>query len=104
MEVTIFGKKKTTGEGKSFAAFIAKLTKKDGSSVTASVRFREDCGQPKLEECPLNIEFDKKTANLATRTYTREDTGEDATSYTLWISAWKRSANVYVDHSLDEFE
>lgn len=104
MKVTIFGKKKTTAEGKSFAAFIAKLTRKDGTTVTASVRFTQECEQPKLDECPLNIEFEKTAANLAERTYTREDTGEDAKSYTLWISDWKRSADVYEDHSLDDFE
>lgn len=106
MEITIYAKKKQTTEGKTFTAFLAKLNKKDGSTVTASVKFREDCGQPKLEECPMNIiiEDKKRDANMSTRTYTREDTGEDATSYTLWINAWKRSANVYEDHSLDDFE
>lgn len=104
MKVTVFGKKKTTNEGKSFTAYVAKLQRKDGSELTASVKFREECGQPKLEECPMNIEFEKKYANLAERTYTREDTGEDAKSYTLWISAWKPSKEAYVDHSLDDFE
>ncbi len=104
MKVTVFGKKKTTSEGKSFTAFVAKLNRKDGSTLTASVKFREECGQPKLEECPCNLEIEKKDANLAERTYTREDTGEDAKSYTLWVSKWKRSEEVYVDHSLDDFE
>lgn len=104
MEITIYGKKKQTQDGKSFAAFITRLTRKDGSSITASVKFREDCGQPKLEECPVNIIFDKGKANLSDRTYTREDTGEDAKSYTLWINEWERSKNKFVDHSLDDFE
>lgn len=104
MLVTVFAKKKTTKDGKPFVAYVAKLTKKDGSEITAGVRFREECGAPQLAECPLNIEFDKADANMSTRTYVREDTGEDATAYTLWISGWTRSAEVYADHSLDDFE
>ena len=104
MQVTVFGKKKQTKDGKTFTAFVAKLTRKDGSEITASVKFREDCGQPKLEETPCNIVINKKDANLVTQTYTREDTGEDALSYTLWVSKWERSKEAYVDHSLDDFE
>lgn len=104
MKVTVFGKKKTSKDGKSFVAYVAKLNRKDGSTLTASVKFREDCGAPRLEDCPVNIEFDKASANLATRTYVREDTGEEGTSYTLWVSNWKESEEVYMDHSLDDFE
>lgn len=104
MNLTVFGKKKQTKEGKSFTAFVAKMTKLDGSVLTASVKFREECGQPKLEECPCNIIVNKEDANLAERTYTRADTGEEAVSYTLWVSKWERSSEPYVDHSLDDFE
>lgn len=104
MKVTVFGKKKTTAEGKAFTAYVAKLTRKDGTDLTASVKFREDCGQPKLEECPINIEFEKADGNLSSRSYVREDTGEEALSYTLWVRKWKPSADIYVDHSLDDFE
>lgn len=104
MKVTVFGKKKTSRDGKSFIAYVARLTRKDGSELTASVKFREDCGAPKLEDCPMNIEFAKGDANLASRTYVREDTGEEGTAYTLWVSRWDPSAEVYVDHSLDDFE
>ena len=69
-----------------------------------SAKFREDCGQPKAEDCPMIIEFDKTDANIAERTYTREDTGDDAVAYTLWISNWKKSSEEYVDHSMDDFE
>lgn len=103
MNITVFGKKKTTKEGKNFTAYVAQLNKLDGSTITAAVKFREECGQPKLEECPCNIIVEKHNANLAKRTYTRDDTGEDAISYTLWVSKWERSKEKYVDHSLDEF-
>lgn len=103
MKITVFAKKKTTMDGKPFVAYVAKLTKKDGGEITASVRFREECGAPKLDDCPCNIEFDKKNANLSQQSYVREDTGEDALSYKLWINAWELSKEVYVDHSLDDF-
>ena len=104
MKATIFAKKKKTKEGRAFTAYVTRLTRKDGSEVAMSAKFREDCGQPKAEECPMIIEFDKSDANIAERTYTREDTGEDAVAYTLWISAWKKSNEEYVDHSMDDFE
>lgn len=104
MKTTIFAKKKTTREGKPFIAYVAKLARKDGSTITASVRFREECGSPKADICPCIIEFPKDKANLSETTYTREDTGEDAVAYKLWVSEWKLSEEVYEDHSLDDFE
>lgn len=104
MKATIFGKKKQTKEGKNFTAYVTRLTKKDGTEVSMSVKFREECGAPKLEECPIIIEFDKNAVNRVECPYTREDTGEEAVAHTLWISAWKRSPEKYVDHSMDDFE
>lgn len=103
MKATIFAKKGFTKDAKVFYRFISKLAKKDGSELTATVKFREDCGAPKPEECPLNIEFDKADANLAKKNVTAED-GSEFEVYTLWLSGWRRSAEAYVDHSLDEFE
>lgn len=103
MEITVFAKKRHTSEGKSFFSYLATLTKKTGDTVTVSVRFREDAGNPKPENCPMNILINKNDANLSSHKYTREDTGEDAISYTLWVSAWSKGAE-YVDHSLDDFE
>lgn len=102
MKLTIFSKKRTTKEGKPFTSYISKLQKKDGSEVTASVKFRDDCGNPKPEDCPMNIVVDKKAANLASRTYTDSETGEVRESLTLWVTEWSEG-EPYVDHSLDEF-
>lgn len=103
MEITVFAKKRRTSEGKEFPSFIATLTRKDGSAQTVQVKFREDCGTPKADKCPMNIKFDKRDANLSSRDYTREDTGEVATSYTLWVNKWVEGAP-YIDKSLDDFE
>ena len=108
MRVVIFAKKRTTKDGKPFTAYVTKLTKKDGEEITAGVRFREECGSPKDSECPCYIEVDKSDANLATKTFetTDPETGEikDVISRTLWITAWEKSSEEYVDHSLDDFD
>ena len=103
MEITIYAKKRNTTDGKKFYSYLSTLTRKDGTKQMVSVKFRDDAGNPKPENCPMNIKFDKGNANMTTKEFTREDTGEIAVSYTLWVSAWEPGAP-FVDHSLDDFE
>ena len=103
MEITIYSKKRTTAEGKTFFSYLSTLTRKDGTKQMVSVKFRDDAGNPKPENCPMNIKFNKCDANMATKEFTREDTGEIGTSYTLWVSRWEQGSP-FVDHSLDDFE
>ena len=103
MEITIYAKKRTTTEGKTFYSYLSTLTRKDGTKQTVSVKFRDECGSPKPEKCPMNVKFDKGSANMTTREFTREDTGDVVTSYTLWVSKWEQG-DPFVDHSLDDFE
>lgn len=103
MEITIYAKKRTTAEGKLFFSYLSTLTRKDGTRQTVSVKFRDECGSPRPENCPMNVKFDKGRANMATREFVRKDTGEVMTSYTLWVSAWE-PGTPFVDHSLDDFE
>ena len=108
MKVLVFAKKRQTKDGRNFTAYVTKMTKKDGSELTAGVKFREECGAPTADECPCYIEVNKNDANLSTRTYevTDPDTNEvkDVTQYTLWVSKYVKSVEEYVDHSLDDFE
>lgn len=101
MEITIFSKKRKTVEGRSFDSFLGKLEKKDGTSITVSVKFKQDADQPRGEDCPMNIKFEKSWGNLASREYLNDE-GEIVTAYTLWLSKWEKGSD-YVDHSLDEF-
>ncbi len=103
MKVTVFAKRRKTEEGRQFTTYVAKLLKKDGSELSAGVKFREECGAPKAENCPMIIEIPKDKANLSPRTYTDAKTGEEKTSFDLWVSEWRESEEKYVDHSLDEF-
>ena len=100
-EITIFAKNRTNKDGKKFTTYLTTLTRKDGTKVSASVKFKEEIGSPK--EFPCNILVEKKNANLNERRYKREDTGDEAIGYTLWISDWKKGS-AYVDHSLDDFD
>lgn len=103
MEITIYAKKRTTKEGKSFYSYLSILTRKDGTKLTVSVKFRDECGNPKPENCPMSIKFDKRDANLSTSKFVHFETGEVGTSNTLWVSAWE-PGTPFVDHSLDDFE
>lgn len=110
MELTIFAKKCTTKEGKLFYRYISKLTKKDGTELTATVKFREECGSPKGEKCPMIIAVNKSDCNFSSRTNVQmvkdEDGNEEEREYitnTLWVSAWSDTGKEYVDTSMDEF-
>ena len=103
MEITIYAKKRHATDGKTFNSYISKLTRKDGTQQTVAVKFREEAGSPKPENCPMNIKFDRCMANMATKEYICDDTGETAISFTLWVSAWE-PGTPFVDHSLDDFE
>ena len=102
MELTIFAKKRTTADGKSFVYYLTRLNRKDGEQDTVQVRFKEDCGAPKLEECPTNIEVKKEDVNLVKKDFVKAD-GSTGVSRTMWVANWKQG-KPYVDHSLDDYE
>lgn len=101
MIIAIFAKRCQTKEGKTFYRYLSTLTTKTGEEWPVQVKFREDCGAPKPDVCPVNIEVTKENCNLATREYTVEETGEVRKARTLWVTAWNKGPE-YVDHSLDD--
>lgn len=107
MKATIFAQKKTTKEGKKFFTYLATLVNKEGKEVKVTAKFKEECGQPKPEQCPCIIEFEKKDANIKEQEvkYT-DEVGEEQTAIrkTLWIANWTLSDEEFVDHSMDDFE
>lgn len=103
MQITIFGKKKTSNDGKQFMSYFSTLTKKDGSTLQCSVKFRDECGAPK--NVPINIVVEHKDCNFAEKNvkYTDKDGIEkEALDRTLWVQAWTEG-EPYVDTSMDEF-
>lgn len=103
MQISIFAKRRQTKEGKTFYNYLSTIRNREGKDIPCQVRFREGCGQPKAEQCPMNIVFDKKNANLTSRTYTDHDTAEIRQSKVLWVSEWQ-PGEPYIDHSLDDFD
>lgn len=103
MKLLVFAKKRTTKEGKKFNTYISRLTKKDNTEVTCAVKFREECGAPKPEDCPCYIEVAKTACNMSTKEVVDKDTGAIYVNNTLWVSAWKMLPDKYEDTSMDEF-
>ena len=66
MEITLFAKKRTTKDGKVFHQYLSTLEKRDGTTETVRVAFRNVEGNniPKAESCPRNIAFNKEDALL----------------------------------------
>ena len=109
MQLTVFEKTKHTKEGKPFNTYFSKLKKKDGSEITAELKFREDCGVPK--DFPVNIIVDKSNANFSEKDVTvvsKDEAGNEeervVTQRRIWIKEWNYSDDEYVDHSMDDFE
>ena len=110
MKLTIFSKKLTSKDGRTFYRYITTLKRKaeDGSieEVTTSVKFREECGAPKGDACPMNIIVDKEDCNYREKVETYHDQDGEEQAYlnkTLWISGWTESPEKYVDTSMDQF-
>ena len=104
MEITVFAKKRQNAEGKSFTTFLTRMkNKRTGENETLSVKFREECGKPKAEQCPINIVFEKCDGNVSKSVFVKNDTGEECTVSTLWLSKWSEGSK-YVDNSLDDYE
>ena len=103
MKINLFGKNRTTLDGKkSVVTYFSTLTKKDGTEMKVNVKFREDAGQP--EHLPCVIEFEKQDANLSDETYEKEVDGVkvEESKKVLWVSKFLEYE--YIDNSLDDFE
>lgn len=101
-EITIFSKKRTNNEGRTFYNYLTRLTRKNtGESQMFTVKFRDDTA-PDPEECPINIIVEKEDLNCVQREFVRKD-GNPGVGYTLWVAAFK-PGSPYVDHSLDDFD
>lgn len=102
MEISVFAKKRTTSEGKSFYSYLSRITKKDGTELPVTVKFREDSCKPvPPADCPCNIIINKDVSSLSSKKFETED-GQTGIGYTLWVGEWELGGE-YVDHSLDDF-
>lgn len=105
MKIAIFASNKTSKEGRKFTVYTARITSKStGEQIGVRVKFAETAGEPKAIDCPMWIDIDKGSANLAERKYLDEASQTERKSYTLWVKSWTPNDEPYVDHSLDDFE
>ena len=103
MEITVFAKKRVKPDGKtSFYTYLSTLKKKSGELVTMQVKFRDECGKPKGERCPMNIVIEKDSCNISKQKYTKKD-GTDGFSEVLWIGKWEEGS-AYKDDSMSDYE
>lgn len=102
MKLNIFGKQRTTRDGKTFTSFLTTMRKVTGEEVTCQVKFKKECDTPEKLGLPRVIEVVKEDCNFVQKVVETKD-GNEAFSKTLWISKWK-DAGEYVDHSMDDFE
>lgn len=101
MRLEVFGKQRTNKDGKSFTTYLSRITNmKTGEIVPVQIKFRTDVEVPK--ELPIVVNVEKKSANLVKEDWENEK-GETGVKHVLWISEVK-SYEVYIDHSLDDFE
>ena len=103
MKITLFAKTAHSKDGKAFIRYITSMKDKDGKEISMSVRTPSDVPAFVQSKCPYIVEFNKEDANLQARRCTDKN-GNEKISYTLWLKAYKESADKYVDHSLDNFE
>ena len=101
MKLNIFGKQRTTRDGKTFTSFLTTMRKVTGEEITCQAKFKKDCDTPEKLGLPRTIEVDKADCNFVQRVV--ETPNGEVLSKTLWISKWC-DAGEYVDHSMDEFE
>lgn len=101
MEITVFAKKRTTHEGKKFFTYLTTLTRKDGTTCTASVKFAEG-EAPKPDICPCNLIVEKGDCNMSKGEYINPETGEVKDTFTLWVKRFSMGSP-FVDTSMDDF-
>ena len=104
MNMTIFAKKRTSGDGRKFYSYLTTLTRKStGEQITCSVKFRETCGNPEPADCPCVIEIPKGKCNMVEKDIVSSSTGELVHTSTVWVESWSM-VGPFVDISMDDFE
>lgn len=102
MEISVFAKKVTMSNGKSFTKYLSTLTTKDGEQQGVRVMFAEGCEAPKPADCPLNIVIDKGDCNVSKKKYTDKN-GNSGVARTLWVNKYSLGSE-YVDNSMDDYD
>lgn len=101
MRLEVFGKQRTTKDGKPFTTYLSRITNmKTGEIISVQIKFRTGVEVPK--ELPIIANIEKKNVNLVRENW-EDENGETGVKHVLWISA-VTSYEDYIDHTLDDFE
>lgn len=102
MELTIFCKTMKKKDGGTYPRYISRLSKKNGEEVSFAVKFEQEAGQPKPENCPCIINVEKEDASYSEKKKTR-DNGSTVIQREMYIKKWSKLDKEWVDNSMDAF-
>ena len=101
MKITVFAKERTGKDNNKFLSYLSKLTKNTGEEVTVQLKFSEECGRIKKENCPCIIEVDTSDCSYSERKVVKDD--REIINRVLWINEYTKTDEVFVDTSADVF-
>lgn len=101
MKITVFAKERKGKDNNSFLSYLSKLTKNTGEEVTVQLKFSEECGRIKKENCPCIIEVDTSDCSYSERKVVKDD--REIINRVLWINKYNKTDEVFVDTSANVF-
>lgn len=101
MKITVFAKERKGKDNNSFLSYLSKLTKNTGEEVTVQLKFSEECGRIKKENCPCIIEVDTSDCSYSERKVVKDD--KEIINRVLWINKYTKTDEVFVDTSASCF-
>lgn len=104
MRVNVFPKKITAKNGNKFTKYVTTLTKKDGSTVYAEVKFSDE-SLNQVDKFPVTLTINQGDGNFTSKTIHGKDKDGNPKDYirnTLWVSHIS-AVEEYIDTSLDDF-
>lgn len=101
MKITVFAKERKGNDNNTFVSYLSKLTKKTGEEVTVQLKFSEECGRIKKENCPCIIEAEPCDCSYSERKVIKDD--REVINRVLWINKYTKTDEVFIDTSANVF-
>lgn len=101
MKITVFCKERNGKDNNKFLSYLSKLTKNTGEEVTVQLKFSEECGRIKKENCPCIIDVEVSDCSYSERKFIKDD--REITNRVLWINKYTKTDEVFVDTSASCF-
>ena len=101
MKITVFAKERKGKDNNTFVSYLSKLTKNTGEEVTVQIKFSDECGRIKKENCPCIIEAEPCDCSYSERKVVKDD--KEIINRVLWINKYNKTDEVFVDTSANIF-